>query len=217
MEENVDQNYIKHKKMLGLKNTFVHSTLRSTKDRVAIMKNEFKEFVNLEEGHIRKLIKIFDYNVKSKYVASDIPIAIVGGLLLWAGWLFFNASSGYEIVNTSRQAMPTSIVLRTFCAPAASAIVFLLLEMTSYQLKNTQHFHNPCRLINAILAGLVAVTASCNNVELWASAVIGMIGCIIYLISDKILKRMQIDDPIEASQIHGFCGYWGCLAVGVFD
>ena len=77
--------------------------------------------------------------------------------------------------------------------------------------------HDPTKLMNAVLAGLVAITASCNNVEMWAAMVIGMIGGLIYIISDKILKRLQIDDPIEASQIHGFCGYWGCLAVGIFD
>jgi len=71
--------------------------------------------------------------------------------------------------------------------------------------------------MNAVLAGLVSITACCNNVEMWAAIVIGIVGCIIYLIADRFLKKMQIDDPIEASQIHGFCGYWGCLAVGIFD
>ena len=195
----------------------MHSALKSTKERVAILRNEFKEFQNLEEVHIKKLVTIFDYNVKSKYVASDIPIAIVGGLLLWTGWLFFNSSSGYEIINPVRQAMPTAILAKTLASPAGAASLFLLVEMTRYQVKNTQHFHNPMKLMNAILAGLVAITASCNNVEVWASVVIGMVGCVIYLISHKVLTKMQIDDPIEASQIHGFCGYWGCLAVGIFD
>ena len=75
-------------------------------------------------------------------------------------------------------------------APCGSVILFLLLEMTRYQVKNTQHFHNPMRVMNAILAGLVAITASCNNVEVWASTIIGMIGCISYLISDKVLTKM---------------------------
>ena len=110
----------------------MHSTLRSTKERVAVFRNEFKEFESLEEIHIRKLIKIFDYNVKSKYVSSDIPIAVVGGLLLWTGWIFFNTASGYEIVNVPHSAMPQSITINTFVAPAASALAFLLVEMTRY-------------------------------------------------------------------------------------
>ena len=38
-----------------------------------------------------------------------------------------------------------------------------------------------------------------------------------YRVSTKILIRWKVDDPIEASQIHGFCGIWGVIAVGIFD
>lgn len=80
----------------------MHSNQKTSKERVSILRNEFKEFQHLEEIHLKKLIKIFDYNVKSAYLASDIPIAIIGGFLLWTGWIFFNTSSGYEIVDPSR-------------------------------------------------------------------------------------------------------------------
>ena len=77
--------------------------------------------------------------------------------------------------------------------------------------------NDPSRLMNSILAGLVAITASCNNVEMWAAALIGVIGCLVYTGSTKLLYRFKIDDPIEAAQIHGFSGFWGCIAVGIFD
>ena len=71
--------------------------------------------------------------------------------------------------------------------------------------------------MNAILAGLVAITASCNNVSLWSAVVIGIIGSVVYNLSGKLMFRWKIDDPIEASQIHGFTGIWGVVAVGIFD
>ena len=77
--------------------------------------------------------------------------------------------------------------------------------------------HDPSRMMNSILAGLVAITASCNNVEMWAAALIGTIGCLVYLGSTRLLYKFKIDDPIEAAQIHGFNGFWGCIAVGIFD
>ena len=71
--------------------------------------------------------------------------------------------------------------------------------------------------MNAILSGLVAITASCNNVSLVVSMIIGMVGTLCYMLSTKLLHRWKIDDPIEATQIHGFSGVWGLLAVGIFD
>ena len=53
--------------------------------------------------------------------------------------------------------------------------------------------------MNAILAGLVAVTASCNNVSLLVACFIGLVGNVCYLIGGKLMKKWKIDDPIEAS------------------
>ena len=76
---------------------------------------------------------------------------------------------------------------------------------------------DPSCLTNAILAGLVSITAPCNNVDKWAALVIGLFGGILYIISTKLLIRAKIDDPIQATQIHGFCGFWGVFSVGIFD
>ena len=48
------------------------------------------------------MIKIYDKNVKARYEASDSPITIVGGLLLWVGWLFFNTVSTFEAVDITK-------------------------------------------------------------------------------------------------------------------
>lgn len=71
--------------------------------------------------------------------------------------------------------------------------------------------------MNAILGGLVGVTASCNNVSIAGAAGIGAISQLTYKVSTKLLYRWKVDDPIEASQIHGFCGVWGVISVGLFD
>ena len=82
---------------------------------------------------------------------------------------------------------------------------------------------NPARIcgveiiINSTMAGCVSITASCNNVTLFSSMCIGLIGGIIYLSFRKLFIRLEIDDPLEASIIHGICGFWGTLAVGFFD
>ena len=72
-------------------------------------------------------------------------------------------------------------------------------------------------LNNGILAGLVSITASCNNVEPWAAFCIGLIGSVIYLALSKLLIFLQVDDPIDAIPVHAGGGLWGILAVGFFD
>ena len=73
------------------------------------------------------------------------------------------------------------------------------------------------RLVGSTMAGCVSVTACCNNVEPSNALCIGFIGAIIYKATVVLLNRLEIDDPLQVTQIHGFCGLWGLIAVGIFD
>ena len=64
---------------------------------------------------------------------------------------------------------------------------------------------------------MVSVTACCDNIELWAAAIIGIIGSLIYTQTKKLISKFEIDDPLDISEVHGFCGMWAILAVGIFD
>lgn len=64
---------------------------------------------------------------------------------------------------------------------------------------------------------MVSVTSSCNNIDLYAAAIIGGIGAIIYFHTKKIIQRFEIDDPLDCAEVHGFCGIWSVIAVGIFD
>jgi Amt family ammonium transporter len=72
-------------------------------------------------------------------------------------------------------------------------------------------------LCGGVLAGLVSVTAACAKINLWSASAIGFIGAIIYKQTGAIIQRFEIDDPLDISEIHGFCGIWSILAVGLFD
>jgi len=67
------------------------------------------------------------------------------------------------------------------------------------------------------MAGCVSITASCNKVSLFSAIVIGFIGSLLYTSCRKLYQRFEIDDPCEASIVHGICGFWGILAVGIFN
>merc|ERR1739848_224017 len=72
-------------------------------------------------------------------------------------------------------------------------------------------------LCNGILAGLVSVTAPCSNVESGCAVLIGFLGGFVYFGSAALIKKVGIDDPVDAFSVHGACGIWGCLAAALFD
>ena len=76
--------------------------------------------------------------------------------------------------------------------------------------------YNFSALTNGILAGLVSITASCDRVHPWAAFIIGAIGAFVYIGSTRLLAKLKIDDPLEATQVHGFCGIWGVIALAFF-
>merc|ERR1712135_206701 len=69
---------------------------------------------------------------------------------------------------------------------------------------------------NGILAGLVAITAGCGVVKHWEAIVIGFFGAWVYQIVSMLLKCFKIDDVVDAVPVHGACGIWGVLALGLF-
>jgi Amt family ammonium transporter len=71
-------------------------------------------------------------------------------------------------------------------------------------------------VMNSSLAGLVAITGVCDDVNVYSALAIGFFAGLIYLTSTQIMERYRIDDPVEAIQIHGICGFFGVLNVGIF-
>jgi ammonium transporter, Amt family len=70
--------------------------------------------------------------------------------------------------------------------------------------------------LNGSLAGLVAVTAGCAFFMPWAAVVIGAIAGAIVVYCVEFVENLKIDDPVGAFSVHGACGIWGTIAVGLF-
>lgn len=64
---------------------------------------------------------------------------------------------------------------------------------------------------------MVSITGVCDRCEPWSALIIGFMGSLTYSLACKLAKKVGVDDPIEASMVHGACGMWGLIAVGIFD
>lgn len=106
-----------------------------------------------------------------------------------------------------------TIISATSAVFSSSILSFLIL----YDKKNPTLKYSLNEKVNSMLAGCVSITASCDNVSLFGSFCIGIIAGFFYILAVLILSKVEIDDPLEASIVHGVCGLWGVLAVGVFD
>ena len=131
----------------------------------------------------------------------NIPYVVIGTFILFFGWFGFNINSGslgLNAVNT----------LLAGTAGATSAIYVVLLRTGKADIEMA---------CNGALAGLVGITAGCAYVDPWGAVVIGLIAGVIMVFGVDFVKNViKADDPVGAVTVHGICGAWGVLAVGIF-
>lgn len=137
-------------------------------------------------------------------------LATLGTFVLWFGWYGFNPGSALGISGGAYAVVERCAVTTTLGA-AAGGVTTLIIR------KATSHIFDLISVLNGVLAGLVAVTASCAFIEPYAALIIGAIGAVVYIAATEILIILCIDDPLEAFPIHGATGFWGVIAAGLFN
>jgi Amt family ammonium transporter len=136
----------------------------------------------------------------------NLAIATLGCLVLWIGWYGFNPGS----VLAMNETVPYIAVTTTLGAAGGGIAGTLVSQLTSGKPDLTM-------TINGILAGLVGVTAGCDGFSMPAAWVIGFIAGALVVFSVGFIDSLGIDDPVGAWSVHGTCGIWGTLAVGLFN
>jgi len=140
-----------------------------------------------------------------KFAPSNLPLSVLGALLLGFGWHGFNGGSNLIL----DEAVP-GILLNTFLAAAAGIVACLLY----WGLQNSTAPAGD--LINGLLAGLVAVTASANWVTPIGAVIIGAGGGIVALYATRMLENWELDDPVGAIPVHLAGGIFGTLILPLF-
>jgi Amt family ammonium transporter len=137
----------------------------------------------------------------------DLTIAVSGGLILWFGWYGFNPGStlsAMDFVGIGRVATNTTLAA---CAAGLSSILYGFMMTKKWDAGFTT---------NGFLAGLVAITCPCYWVSPTGAVLLGAIAGVIVILGIDLLEWLRIDDPIGAVPVHGICGIWGTLSLGLF-
>ena len=136
----------------------------------------------------------------------NIPMAILGCFVLLFGWFGFNAASTFS----STDIQFATVAANTAIAAALGSIVAM------YYITWKTGKPDPGMMVNGMLGGLVAITAPCAFVAPWAAALIGALAGVLAIEAVFFLERRKVDDPVGAVAVHGVCGTFGVLTVGIF-
>ncbi|NJC26529.1 ammonium transporter [Neolewinella antarctica] len=137
----------------------------------------------------------------------SMPLAAIGVFLLWFGWYGFNGGS---VLSADPNGVSLVFVTTSLAAAAGGVAAFF----TAYFMFKS---YDLSMVLNGILGGLVGITAGADQMNgLDAIAIGGIAGIIIPFSIVFIDKTLKLDDPVGATSVHGVCGIWGTLAVGIF-
>ncbi|TDP26667.1 ammonium transporter [Halanaerobium congolense] len=136
----------------------------------------------------------------------NLLMAALGVFILWFGWFGFNPGSTVAGTDLSI----ASIAVTTNLAAAAGAVMAMSVSWIKYGKADVS------MTLNGALAGLVSITAGTANVGNLSAIIIGAIAGMIVIYSVEFFDKLQIDDPVGAVSVHGVCGAFGTLAVGIF-
>jgi len=148
----------------------------------------------------------------ANFAASSIPFCVLGTFCLWFGWYGFNPGSTLSMKTAADAHKAGLVAVNTTLAPCVSGLLtcFLRAKIVSPKTMDVGGF------CNGILAGLVSITAGCGFVKPWEAVIIGFIAGLIYTGASAMLKKLKIDDVVDAFPVHGACGIWGVVALGLF-
>jgi len=141
------------------------------------------------------------------FPAHNIAYVVIGTFILLFGWMGFNPGStlGATDLRISVVAINTNLA-----AIAGSAVAMLLW----YFMFGKPDITMAC---NGMLAGLVAITAPCAFVSPTSATIIGVIAGVIVCYGVLFFERVvKVDDPCGAISVHGLCGWFGAVSVGIF-
>ncbi len=135
----------------------------------------------------------------------NVGYAVIGVFILWFGWFGFNAGSELAADEFVPFLAMNTLIAASAGVIGATAIIWLKTGVADVAMAG-----------NGALAGLVSITAPVGTVTPFYALIIGLVGGVIVVFSVLAFDKIKIDDPVGAISVHGTCGIWGTLSIGLF-
>ena len=139
----------------------------------------------------------------------NIAFAALGVFILWVGWYGFNPGSQLTYDGYVNAEATSYIALTTTISAACGAIAAMTFGWCLFGKPDVT------MALNGALAGLVGITANCDQVTETGSIIVGLVAGVLVVLGILLLDKAKIDDPVGAWPVHGLCGVWGGLATGI--
>lgn len=136
---------------------------------------------------------------------SNMPLATIGAFLLWFGWFGFNGGS----VLSADPSSISYVIVTTALGAAVGGMACMFFSWITLKKPDLS------MSLNGILAGLVGVTAGADQLTLIGAAIAGGVAGVLVVLSVLFLDKIKIDDPVGAISVHGTCGIWGTVCIGL--
>jgi len=141
------------------------------------------------------------------FPGHNIPMAIIGTIILFFCWFSFNAGSTLNATDFRLSVVATN----TMIAGAIGGLVAMGYMWIKFGKPD------PSMTANGALAGLVAITAPCAFVNAISALIIGIVaGFLVCLSVSFVENKLKLDDPVGAISVHGVNGFWGVISLGLF-
>src|SRR3954451_2843769 len=137
----------------------------------------------------------------------DLTVGAIGGVILWFGWYGFypgSTLSAMDWVGIGRVAANTTLAA---CSAGLVAVLWVYPRSKKWDLGMS---------VNGFLGGLVAITDPCYWVSPAGALMIGAVAGVVVPLAVDFMEARRWDDPIGAVPVHGFCGIWGTISLGLF-
>lgn len=142
----------------------------------------------------------------------NLTLGALGVFILWFAWFGFNGCSTVSMTGDETISLASQIFTTTNMAAAVATMTVLIITWIRYKKPDVS------MTLNGSLAGLVAITAGCDQVSLTGAFCIGFIaGFVVFFGIEFIDQRLKIDDPVGAIGVHGCCGATGTILTGLFS
>ncbi len=137
----------------------------------------------------------------------DLLLAAIGGVILWFGWFGFNPGSTLSAMDAQGIGRVATNTMLAACAGGLTSLLYIYPRGKKW---------DAGIMVNGFLAGLVAITCPCYWVSPTGAILIGAIAGVFVVMAIDLVEWLRVDDPVGAVAVHGFCGIWGTLSLGLF-